>query len=475
MKKNIFTTTLLLGVFCAGAVFISSCAKQQGPLSPDTSLIGIENSNATSMPKVIGSNITGGGTLEPAQELWIDFDMDMDAASFSSSTVKIYYMLLRGSAPDEYVDETEYVNVGISYNSDCKRLILKPVSGTWSNNTAFRVLLTNGVKNRNGRALDGNANNIAEVNAFDRYTKAFNVGIPSEPGFIYAMAPFDISAITVNAGGTTGVAYDLTGTMYTDNVPAHYRYITITVQFAGRVDEVSGQTCGDGLLMDDTNNIQVTPIRVERFSNSLTANYSLVDENVYKVILSGGINGLRSGYLHAHLNVPVRGRYFDGNNNGIAEASDDLVRYFTTRSGISDMITPPTVSSVTYREDLRRWRVVFAVPTLISGNDRMDAATLTVNNLQMRATYNLESYNIQPKNIEFDGSKTVDVFVPDAFYPSLDYASPAVHMVISRNVKSVEGLYLDGSGDAVGGQSNDDFISSPDKNIPSIDNTLLLK
>jgi hypothetical protein len=181
----------------------------------------------------------------------------------------------------------------------------------------------------------------------------------------------------------------------------------------------------------------------------------------YKVILRGGLNGIRS---NQELWEPVyRGRYFDGNGNGVAEASDDLKPCYiqTLATGVISSIPPLVAQADVVANNMtaatnRYWTVVFhTTPASVA----MNAGTLNGSNIQIaigpNQTFGKTAITtvIQPKLITYDiTTNTATVYLPD----NVKSTSAWTKLLLGRNIQDANGLYFDGNGDGVGGNAPDD-------------------
>jgi len=448
MKKSFLITVGAI----VGLGLLASCALQQSPVSPSTSLVGQSNSKNMEMPvPATNLNPTTPGTSDPVKFSFLinGAKGEMNASTINGSTVKVYYKTSDTA-------ETQFTTVSVSYNAVLKEGSLTPTSA-WLDNTRYRVLFTTGIQSATGVALDGNGNGIAESAEFDNANRTFNVGTPVTTA-AYITKALEISSINVvHEGGS----WDLS-TGNVNSVPVTYGYVTITVNFDAIVDIsrlVTGATLhSNASITNATTGVPVTPVSVEGYDNSVTAVFDFTANTRYKLQLMGGVNGARSST--AGTEAVLTGRLFGGEDSStIAEAADKAVRYITTGFANGDSTAPPTVSSVSYSGGSNRyWTVNFTVPT-VSGD--MDRATLVSSNFQLEATYSSTTYNVAIKAFEILDDDSVRIYVPDSFYPASGTSHPSVTMlvIVKRNVMSEEGIKLDGDVDGIGGTATDDYRS----------------
>jgi hypothetical protein len=482
---------MCLGLMGAGVVYLTSCAAQKGPLSPNTGLLNY-NSASTGLP-VVKSTFPAtlvGTAIAVSQTVQVTFNMSMNPASFNTSTVQMFAQSVDGFS------ETAYPNYTLRYDATGKTLFISPLasynSGFWADHTTFRLLLTTGVTSISGASLDGNRNGIAEGAAFDNTFTWFYTGAAMlTPGYAnvnaYASTNFETTAAlnvtglsvnyySVNADGTTSTA---TASLATANLAgiAAALPVTITAVFNNRLDLatawVSATALAPAFVLTDANGTPVAPTSVTLTGNNDTMQAvfmgGLSPNTKYKMMIKGGLSGLRSSdeaiLAPGYSGVLMRHSYFSGKGNGYAQASDDTkYRYlFTTASAftVTAANEPPQVSGVTYDSTNRRFVVVF---NTFSGNNKMDSSTLNISNIQLLLNANNSaavtgsgSGSALPKNLVYDiASNTLYVYVPDHFSPNPAY----FQVLISHNVRDASGLYLDGSRDGISSLDyNDDVLA----------------
>lgn len=445
MKKLLLAATAIVGLG-----FLASCALQQSPLSPSTTLIGAANALFQGMATpVVDSNPN---TLAGSMVIYFQNGskrIAMDPTTINSSTVLVYYKTTDTA-------ETQFTAVTVSYDTTLQEVSITPTS-MWSVNTRYRVELTTGIRTAAGSAMDGNGNNIAEAATFDNWHTQFSFDYGSLLESAYTFGALTPTNVTVRheAGSASLISANV------NSVPVTYGYVTITAQFNADVD-ISRIVSGAGLH----SNIQVTnvatgvavgTVQVDGYTNSVLAVFDLDADTKYRLTLAGGINGLRSSTDQTQ-NL-IQGRFFDGDGDGVAEAVDLAERFLTTAKSNGDSTAPPTVSGVSWNSSNRRFTVTFSVPS-VSGD--MDVATLIAANLSLRGSYSGAYYTITPKAIDVISDTQVYIYVPDRFYPASGSSTPyvSVGVVVSRNVMSEDGIKLDGNSDGIGGNTDDDYISS---------------
>ncbi len=474
--KNLFTKALCFGLCGASLVFLASCAAQKGTLSPNTSLIGANNAGSTSLPTITAVTTPGG----VYNKLFVDFSADMDPASINSTTVKLF-QLYDVTGTVTYSDENEVTNVTLSYDGNSRRLTIVSSTGSWPSNTQYRLNITNGVRSLTGRPLDGNGNGIAESVDFDYYTATFTLGGAPVGTYAYATGPLQASSIDVYwnlPGGGSSSGNLLSGNVA--NVSQFYTNVTITVVFNKAVDDLTLNNNKNTLITNAVTGANVTPI-----SNSIAGSgvwprqvdffYTLEATSKYKLTIKGGLTGYRTRTDKASSTdkAPLFGRYFDGSTkgvvgtavNGVAEASDDLVREFTT--GTATGANTPVVTVGTVTQGTRKLIVPFNVTPLVvdatNSKARLDETTITPANFQLFVVVTtpaafVGTYQIPVKQLVFNGTTTVDVYLPDTFYPG-NGTSYQVYVKVLPGLKSVEGLMLDANSNNIGGETADVYSS----------------
>lgn len=339
--KRFISAIVCLGLAAAGTVYMSSCAAQKGPLSPNTNLLN-PASSSTGLPQVSSISWTSGAAIGVSQTVRVQFNLAMNPASFSTSTVKVY-------TQDTYgVGEATYSNYTVSYNATLRTLFIAPSPDFWADNTWYRVVLTTGITSIAGAQLDGNKNQRAEDQAFDNFMATFATGsapVGTGYGNIYnsvsgggPLGPLAISSLvlnyyTVGAGGTTSTSGAVTVTGNIAGIAAALP-VTITATFSQRLDVntawASDTSLAPAFVFTDSNGTPVAPTSVTLTSGNTAIQAEFMNglpaSTKFQLIIKGGLNGLRSA--DEDNLILMRHLYFDGNGpnkypNGIAEAADD--------------------------------------------------------------------------------------------------------------------------------------------------------
>jgi hypothetical protein len=475
---------ILLGIcglaLCgAGMMYVSSCALQKGPLSPNTTLLGA-NSGHQGAPQYItfeaGSPNPSTSPMAVSKTVNIYMTTSLNPTTVNSGNVKVK------TPADDALSETDYTYVVVTYDAGTKCIRLWPDpahnSGFWDDNKRYRWELTTGITSASGAPLDGNTNGIAEGDAFDSVTRAFYTGAPGGTAYTNS-GTITITGLTLASPiGPYNLMIGNAGDVpiqWAAGVPS---YVTLTVTFNRPVDQdtvwVDDSHIHSNLVFQDSAGTAVTPVAgsVTRTASSITAAFSLQPSSRYMMLAHGGLNGIRSRYQIDTLlkGYQEHGFFFDGNGTGHgAEASDDtLPVYITTQKADATTFLAPTLSSCTYGS--RRWTVTFTTP---SGNNKMDPGSLS-GNIQLisgdSASFDVTDQDhvfgaITPDSITFDiATNTAYVYVPMHFITHLnDGAGDFAYLkvMLLHNLRSQDGIYFDGTQppDGVGGLVTDDEIT----------------
>ncbi|NTV52208.1 MAG: hypothetical protein HGA76_04245, partial [Candidatus Firestonebacteria bacterium] len=420
-----------------------------------------------------------------SQTVSVIFDRPMNPAAFNAATVTLYKI------SDTGLSEAAYAYYALQYEPQLKTLNIKPDpshnTGFWDDNSRYRVALSPGLTTLSGASLDGNSNNIAEDAAFDTYHFSFGVGTPAGSA-VYAnilggngpLQSLRISSVTIdgfkgtNAGGTT---VTVTSASLVNGISgiASSLPVTLTATFNMRLDVATAwagpATIPAVITFTDSNGTPVAPTSVTLTTNNTAIRgffaSGLAANTRYLLSIKGGLSGLRSSNENSQ--PLMRYVYFSGKSRNYASASDDtpLITIDTTAGTYATAGTPPTVSTATILFDSANGRYV--VPfTTVSGNGKMDASTLNTSNLKLMinsysSTFSLQSTQgqVPPKDIVYDVvANTVYVYIPDDFIIPVDegYSYAYFKIFISHNIRSADGLYLDGDGNGVASQDYKDDV-----------------
>ncbi len=472
MIKKLLGGLAVVGLCAGAALYLSSCAQQAGPLSPDLGLLNA--SSTTAEKKLPTATITGPGSV--SQTATVQFSIPMNASTINTSNVQVYQQSTDG------LSET-LIAYSVGYNAASMQAIITPSGGVWGTDARYHIIAGIGCQSVTGNQLDGNGNNIPESGEFDNEHGVFTFGaVPAN--FTNPAAVVIADSVTITANGFAGT---LTPGSYLGSVPAVYSYVTITVNLAlvgGTSDPnflfdsgsyfQDATTLHSNVRITDINGTVLTPVQVVVYgaqNQSLQIVLSLQPGTKYLVGLKGGINGIRTPLALGTMAI-VKGLRFDGNNNGIAEASDDWKTATIMTANVDNSALPRlTVSGLaTYSDTLRRFAITFNITTGV-GTGTLDPATVNNSTFVLIDTDDYDAGGdepnkpIIPTSIELDNSTpsapVVYVYIPYKFSTDTgDNHRHIVELIVSPNVKTAEGLPLDTTNDGVNGQPNDAYTQS---------------
>jgi hypothetical protein len=464
MLKKVIGIIALIGMAAGAAVYLSSCAQIAGPLSPDIKRNTASDTAGSGLPQVT----IVGYPASLTQTVRVSFDLPLNSSTVTSANVLVY-------ALDTSTGTTEApVAVTLAYSVAAQQITITPPNGTWTNNTYYRIELTTGICSIAGTQLDGNGNGIAEGSQFDNYHTMLSFGAPP---FSYTTkdtavvhTPLTPSwASNANPAGSTFFFGQEQG-----YVSAAYSHVTITVQFTCtapvpadfRMDSSTFFSTASALhpnvVFTDPSNNPVNPLSVTLLTTVYPDDTLVIVFNnlqptaKYLFKLKGGLNGIRSSNNSAiGLN---RNFYFDGDEDGIAEQTDDTKpAVLMTQTNEAQNIPRVYVVSAVWNNALRRYAVTFDVPT---GIGTLDPASVTNNNFLL---WNNDSQiPIIPASLSLDNSlapnPVVYVYVPLVISPN-GPGTYEVFLTVRKEVKSASGISLDQNNDGVLQTDSDNFQS----------------
>lgn len=462
MMKRMITGIALVLAGGTAMFYLASCARQAGPLSPDLSKVGAANPNDTNYPVV--SATTAPASL--SQTAKIRFNKAMNPATINAGTIRVT------TQSDDGMSENSYSNVVISYNALTREIYFTPANGAWDNNQNYQVWLSTGVQSQSGAQLDGNANHIPESSQFDNYFLNFSFGAPVSPGFINGHSRVGIFSVTwggntdsgtINFGDYVSVA-DATGT---------YTHVTLTVHFELQPSTPPSFGMDPGTFFSSASalhpNVLVTGLNGASYAvrqvevtstaqsnDTLRVVLDLQPNGRYQFALKGGPAGIRS----LGTTLLNNGFFFDGNGNGMAEASDDTRPIILQTANNAGHVAPVVqVSSTLYDSSRRRFAITVSVPT---GVGTLDPAYVNSTYIRMFDTDTNQA--IPAARIELDNSAApnpyIYVYVPLRFYQSSSNVSRNVAVYVSKEVRSSDGFTLDQNADGVLLTNDDNYQSA---------------
>jgi len=408
MKKILYViplTIVVLGLIFAG------CAKPASSLSPNTAYYGTEASYLIVTPSTTPANF---GEI---QDL-VDSTNDVDGE------IKVkFYGLTGGDIDPTTVNATNILvepitsgasitNLNISYDKDLKQII---ISGTFSDNAAYKVTLTTGIRTIGNGQIDGNGNGKVDAAPYDNVIMEFYTGSGNSD-------MFDTDPSFVSSYYPTGNNNSL--------------LTTISVAFSGNPIDTSLLNLDNIELIKEGGNT-VTCSILAKGSSYLTIRPkdSLDFAAVYKVTLK------TSQITDTVNNLPL----VWGDYTYEANVPDMSWKFMTT--GNSDHnATPFQVSSVS--QVANEVKIVFS--------DTVDVTSFTPDRVRLIDPNNL----VIPYNLRVGNDKK-------SIYLSLTNAntSGVYELLITYNVKSSHGWELDGNGNGIGGETGNPHLGISDDNF----------
>lgn len=456
---------LVLGLAALG---IAACARQAGPMGPGGLVLGQDFGNKD-LPTVSAFTAPGSNS----GTAFVRFSTPMNPATLVKNQSVTVYRLDSAAT-----SETRYDAWTLGYNATSKAMAIIPDNHLWANDVRYRVEIRPDAKSVGNQPLDGNNNSIPEPAEFDSYMNQFWVGAGAGP--FYVFGPIGVNSASLYDGASSA----FTAGGYYGGVD--YHDVTITVTFNDALDiypgdpynVVNGSALPWFITFADQNGTPVAPVYVTVTGGSyniLAFGCHLNPDTQYAFSIRGGLNGLRSGGNASR--ALMRGRFFDGSGNGKAEASDDY-KSVTFKTLPSSGPVPRTyVTSIT-ADGLgsgggnRRLVVAFNAST---ASGQLDPAWVNSSNFIL-LDYET-SRGITASRIELDNTlayaPVVYIYIPNHYF-NAEAGGRNVQLVISRNVRSLEGVTLDQNNDGVSGTPLDDVMIRNDNSEPASLGTLPL-
>ena len=400
-----------IAVIALGIVF-SGCGKPAASLAPNTSYSGTEASYLIGIPSTTPNDFGKikdlvDSTSDVEGKIYIDFyglhGGDLNPASVNQTNVIVTPITTGASV----------TNLSISYDSGLKRII---ISGTFSNNAAYKVTLTTGIRTIGNGQIDGNGNGKVDPAPYDNVVFEYYTGNGNSD-------IFDMNPTTVS------------GYSPTDNNNSLLPIISLS--FAGNPVDTSLLNLNNIELIKEGGNTVACSILAKGSSYFvITPKDSLDYASVYKVIFK--TNNVTDTVNHLPL---IWGNYTYEPN------VPNMSWQFMTSGNATHNATPFTVSSVS--QIANEIRIVFS--------DTVDISSFTPTTLKLIDPSNI----VLPYNIRVGNDKK-------SIYMSLSNAnrSGIYTIYIAHTVKSSHGWELDGNGNGIGGE-----IGNPHLGIPSDDFT----
>jgi len=336
----------------------------------------------------------------------VTFSDFMDEASFSGNVTVL------NTTTNDMVP-----NIEISYNKEARKLYIR--SEGWSSSSAYLLrLVTGGIKNRFGTALDGDRDTIYDGSPYDDYITTFYTS-GSDPDSCVATEPPIISSISPDTVRITNpqpaMTINFSTPMDTANISGYLANFKL----------YKGSETGVAVPIDT---VYCTPISIRfKLKNEID---SLINGTKYFFTLTSA--NLKAKYPR---NTPDYLLPLDADFDGPEPTEPNFVWYF-----LYDTLAPPTVS----HEPIPNGRE-------FNFTKRMDETTLTTENIKV-----FDATGYVPGTFVILNQSTDNVTTSVEYYFERT-ASPPFKVFVSKNVKSKTGRMLDSNGNGIGGEDKDDY------------------
>lgn len=400
-------TIVLFVVLAISGLLVFSCSKDDNPFNPDKGGYNSEEQENVSFITSIDPGDTeeiedaNPSTSEVEGEIVVYFECFMNENTINTSNI-----VVRDTTNGNPITGAE-----LTYFPEIKKAVYR---GTFSNDAVFIVTLKNALENQAGVFFDGNGNGLDDGSPYDdvRYRLYTGTGDVWDYDFIHPEIDW------VSPGTTNGV----------DSLP------TITVKFTDSDIDTSKLNLSNFNLMKTSNQVAVSCTLLTAASDRIRfrPKSNLDQTTQYTVTVKcASVKDTCGNVLLGHEdddpvwieNIP------DYTWDFITEATDTL------HDG-----EPPQVINVNPAGN----------ELLVQFDDYMDTSTFTTSNIRV-----------------FDGNKQnlVGTIIPEyderGFRYTLENAIIGTQYTlwISKNVKEQlpGGWYLDGNGNGVGGELDDDY------------------
>jgi hypothetical protein len=400
MRRALLIPLILLAVL--------GCNKLGNPLNPDTNLpLG---TGAGNLPTV--------AQVEPASR--DELADDEPGTSGIQATVVVTFSDYMD--PDSVVRSAVVTNTNtgqvvtglvVSYDANARRLFLRHL--VWPANSAFLLTLSSGLaRNRWGTPLDGNRNGKADGTPYDDalttfYTSGSTAGacVPTWPPTLDYIDP--------------------------DTVRMADTLVAIAVWFNSEMDTTTLVLSNFKLVRDDGAPVSLTRFSVSPYHVTFTPAAALSFGHRYAfTILESTVKG------KAPANTPSYLLNLDTDNDGPEAAEPSLTSYF-----LCDTVAPPEVEAD-------------GIPGGVEFDftKGMDAATLTLENIRV-----FDSTGYVPGSLVV--TNDAPGYLTRVYYYFSRPSAGSLRAFVSRAVRSLAGVQLDGSGNGIGGEPWDDFWGWP--------------
>jgi hypothetical protein len=408
MKKILYTIPLI--ILLVGFIF-SGCGKPESALTPGTEYYGTEAAYIIGIPNSIPGNYGMITDLDPSTateiegEIFINFTGmnggDINPATVNSTNITIESVTSGASVND----------LTITYDAGLKRII---IAGTFSNDAAYRIVLSANLRTIGNGQIDGNGNGKADGIPYDNYDLYVYTGTGSSD--FYTPGPLSITWYWPTGGNQSIMPWiELDFEWYTTNM-----LDTSKVNLANfsLVKEETGTTVTCDLIMKMGSFIGIQPAS------------NLDYATIYKVTFK------TTEFSDTMDNLPV----LWGDYNYGDDIPDISYRFMTVGDPGNDIYaTPFEVNSVS--QSGNEVKIVFS--------DTINTETFTNERLRMVDPNEL----VLPYEIRYDNDK-------ETIYLSLANAtvSGTYEFYFSRDLESTHEWKLDGNGNGIGGENTDPHL-----------------
>jgi hypothetical protein len=395
-----------------GVVLFFAC-KQENVLPPINT--DLPTTGAGNFPYVVNVYPDNQGLLP---------DDDLDTADIQASVVVTF---------SDFMDEASFggnvtvmntttgdmvPSVVVSYNKEAKKLYIR--SEGWSSSSAYLLtLVTGGIKNRYGIALDGDRDTIFDGSPYDDYITTFYTN-GSDPDSCVATSVPTITSISPDTiriiNPRPAMTINFSTAMDTTDL----------TEFIGNFKLHKNSVTGDAVPMDT---IFCTPYSIQ--FKLKQASDSLVNGTMYYFVINSA--NLKAKYPRQ---TPDYLLPLDADYDGPESTEPNFVWYF-----LYDTIAPPVVSNVEQITNGRRFNF----------NTRMDESTLTLDNIKV-----FDETGYVPGSLVIKNQNTDNTTTSVEYYFERN-TGENFRVFVSRNVKSNKNRMLDSNGNGIGGEEKDDY------------------
>ncbi len=394
-------TIVVLGLIFAG------CGKPASSLSPNTVYSGTEASYLINIPSSTPSNY---GEIQ---------DLDASTSDVEGEIKINFYGLQGGDIDPTTVNATNVIvtpittgasanGLTISYDKDLKQII---ISGTFSDNAAYKVTLTTGIRTIGNGQIDGNGNGKVDAAPYDNVVFEYYTG--SGNSDFYNPNPTYV-----------GTYYPTSN----NNSPLP----TISLTFSGNPVDTSLLNLNNIELMKEGGNTVTCSILAKGPTYFvITPKDSLDFASIYKVTFK------TSQVTDTVNNLPLTWGDYSYEAN-----IPDMSWRFMTMGNSDHNATPFRVSSVS--QVANEVKIIFT--------DTIDVTTFTPERIRLIDP----NGTVLPYNLRVGNDKK-------SIYLSLTNAkeSGTYDVYFEQTLKSSHGWELDGNGNGIGGEAGNSHLNIP--------------